>query len=262
MRQHHQKSNSSLRIAYVFILCIVLLVAGGFLLKLFLVLRASTFDGTHQYILEIDEGNRKGALVSFNPNSSVVTILHVSGGADKSYGRYLGVPVDGSVVMDDIASPSKLVANLLLHASHERGITVIDKLRLLLFVNALKPADFHETAIQLPIDSSVSEKLLPSLFLDNTLYTDNESIAIINATGESGIGSEVARQLTTIGMSVISVTTSLQDQKDTVITAVHTNTYTVQRIERLFHVDATTSTKQGISDITVTIGKESLSAIE
>lgn len=263
MRHSTKKSDSSLRIALVFFMSILLLIAGGFLLKLFLVLRASTFDGVHQYILEVDESKTKGALIAFNPSMNTVTVLHVAGKVDSTFGKYLDVPVDGFAEMSAFpATPSELIARLLLHARDEKGITIIDKLRLLLFVNGLKNSDFKESSLQLPVDSSTTEKLLPSLFLDNTLYSDNESISVINATGEPGLASKIAHELSVIGMNVVSVTTSSKEQDKTSISALRTNTYTVARIEHLFHISATTLNKQGISDITITIGKDSLAELE
>ncbi|HSD98867.1 MAG TPA: LytR C-terminal domain-containing protein [Patescibacteria group bacterium] len=262
MRRSSYHSGNSLKIAFIFICCILLLIAGGFLLKLFLVLRASTFDGVHQYILEIDENREHGALVAFSPATSSITMLQINGRVDNTFGKYLGIPVDGVVSMSVPENPSELAGDVFIKSSHEKGITIIDKLRLLLFANSLKQDNFHKKTIQLPIDTATSDTVLPSLFQDTRLYNDNESIAIINATGESGVGSEIAHQLGIIGMNVLSVTTASDEQNATTIIAMHTDTYTVQKIERLFHVDARSTATTGISDIVLTIGKESLPALQ
>lgn len=262
MRRSSNHSGNSLKIALIFTCCIVLLIAGGFLLKLFLILRASTFDGVHQYIVEIDESHQKGMIVAFNPSSKSVVTLHVNGKVDSTFGKYLELPVDGVINMTIPSSSTKLVSDMLFQSREEKGITIIDKLKLLLFVNSLKKEDFHDSSLSLPVDASVTEKLLPSLFLDNTLYFDNESITVINASGEEGLASAVAHQLSTIGMNVISVITAQEDTATTTLAATNTNTYTVHRIERLFHVDALQEKTGGISDITLTIGKKSISELQ
>lgn len=257
-----KKKDNSLKIAGVFVSCILLLVVGGFLLKLLLVVRQSHFDSFHQYIVEVDESSTKGMLISFAPNSKSVTFVTVLGKVDSSYGKYLEIPVDGYVHMTIPKNLNQLTQQMLFGGKEEKDITIIDKLRLLFFVNTLKPTDYHEETVQLPIDAETSEKLLPSLFLDSTLYADNESVSVINATGQSGIGTEVAHLLTTIGVNVVSVTTSDEESTQTKLSALHPHTYTVSRIERIFHITSQTDTAHTISDITLVVGKNSLSQLQ
>lgn len=257
MRRSRNEGNS-LTIAFIFLCCIMLLLAGGFFLKLFLVLRESHFDGTHQYIVEVDESAQKGALISFVPSNKSIVVLVVGGQTGGNIGKYLQIPTDAKVHMDLPENMSQFVSSMLTKAKDETDITFIDKLRLLLFVNSLKPTDFHEQTITLPVDASVTEKLLPGLFQDNALYAENASVAVVNATGESGVGSEVAHMLAMIGMNVISVTSS-NDNSDTTSLVVQQNgSYTQRRLQQLFHVGASVTKTPMISDITLTIGKNSL----
>src|SRR5690348_2392105 len=99
MRHSSVRTKSSLAIAFIFACSITLLIAGALLLKLFLILNASTFDGVHQFIVEIDENNHTGAIVAFNPGSSSITTLHITGTAPGSFGSSLGIPIDGKVTM-------------------------------------------------------------------------------------------------------------------------------------------------------------------
>lgn len=261
MKRSHIQSGNSLSIAVIFLLSIALLVLGGLLLKVFLVLRASTFDGQHQYIVEIDESPTSGEIVAFMPENKSVSVLHVSGRVDKTYGAYLSVPTDALVHMAIVPDINKLIGKMFFDTKREDSMTIIDKLRLLLFVNSLKMQDFHEQSIKLPVDEQVSGKLLPALFLDNALYTENESVVVVNATGESGIGSLVAKELSTIGMNVVSVTTSNDTQDETMLTTSNTNSYTVKRVEKLFHI-ISSKKSQTIADMTLTVGKKSLSQLQ
>ena len=255
------KSDSSIRIAVIFLLSIVLLIIGGVLLKVFLLLRASTFDGQHQYIVEVDNSPTSGELLAFMPENKSVSILHVNGKVDRSYGVYLAVPVDATVAMESGGSVDKQIGRMFFDTKKESGITIIDKLRLLLFINGLKNQDIHEQTLTLPIDDQTSSKVLPTLFLDNALYNDNASIAIINATGESGIGNLVAKELSVIGVNVVSVTTAGDTQQTTTFTTDNTNSYTLSRVEKLFHTQSSKKS-QTIADMTLTVGKDSLSQLQ
>lgn len=258
MRRSSQKSGNSLKIALIFFCLIFLLIVGGILLKLFLILQLSTYDGSHQYILEVDESNQKGELIAFLPQTKSVTILTISGSVDHGFGQYIDVPVDATVHLPISSNINQLIQEMLIHGANGQGMTVIDKLRLLLFVNMVKPVDMHQQSIQLPIDATVSQKLLPSLFLDQTLYADNESVAVVNATGVQGLGSRVAKRLTVLGINVVSVTSVDPLGNGTVLTARNTNTYTVSRISKIFHAKTQMSKGPSISDITLTVGKDSL----
>ncbi len=262
MRKSSIQKGSSLAIAAVFIACIVLLIAGGVLLKLFLVLRASGFDGVHQYIVEIDESKTRGEILAFSPSTQSINVLRVKGKVDTTFGAYLKVPVDALVVMPLVKSPLQVIGNMLWHAKDEKGITFIDKIRLFLFANSLKPTDFHETSIKLPIDPVAADTVLPSLFLDNVLYADNETITVVNATGQPGIAADAAKMLTTIGMDVVSITTADATQHTTTIVANTLGSYTVNRLGRIFRVTPIKGHGSVVSDITLTIGKDSLSQLQ
>ena len=91
MKRSSKKTGNSLRIAFIFLCIIALLIAGGVFLKLFLILRASTFSPSHQYILEVDESNQKGALIAFLPASRSVVTINISGKVgDSGFGEYHG----------------------------------------------------------------------------------------------------------------------------------------------------------------------------
>lgn len=256
------RNGSSLYIAFIFVCCIALLFVAGIILKLFLVLRASTFDGTHQYIVAVTGNSNQDAIISYNPQARSVVMLSVNGKPEESFLNDLDMRSDATVSIPVMRDASKMTENMLFHDTSGKGMTIIDKLRLLLFVNTLKPSDFKYQTISLPTDTKTRENLLPSLFLDQALYNENESIAIINATDQSGLGSTVAHMLTTIGANVVSVTTAEGVQNVSSLTASNTNSYTVQRLGRLFHITPSSSKNQTISDITLTLGKDISSQLQ
>lgn len=262
MRRSSHHAGNSLQIAFIFVCSIVLLFIAGMLLKFFLVLNASTFDGTHQYIVAIKGEDSQTVFVSYNPSGKSVNVLRVKGKSDdQSAASYLGLPIDASIRVSLSDDVGKMTENMVFHPKNEEDMTVIDALRLMIFVNTLNATGFHASSLTIPTDDKTKEKALSSLFLDQALYAENESVAIINATGESGVGSKVAHMLSTIGVNVVSVTTAENNQDKSVLLATQDNTYTVKRISRIFHVGITKKT-QTISDITLTLGKDSLSLLQ
>lgn len=202
-------------------------------------------------------------LIAYNPTISSVTSILVEGKADISLGRELGIPVDAITHLPLQSDIPSLTRDMIFKGSHQSGMTILDSIRLFLFVNSLKQNGFHVQTISLPASPTVTEKLLPGILQDSTIYFDNESIAVVNATGVSGIGTEVAHLLTIVGMNVISVTTAQEDEDTTSIVATQPTSYTVMRMQRIMHATATSATQTAhISDITLTVGKKSLRQLQ
>lgn len=261
MRHSSRNSGNSLQIAVVFICSIFLLLFAGLLLKLFLLFSASTFDGSHQYIVMITGNQKEGAFISYNPSAKTASLVTVTGKINGDYASALGVPVDASVSIPISGDLSKMTQHMLFVGKDEKNMTIIDALRLFLFVNTLNANNVHTVAISMPLDDKTRATVLSSVFLDSVLYTDNKSVAIVNATGESGLGSDVAHMLTTIGISVVSVTTADNDQQQSTLVATSDDTYTVRRMSKIFHIPVMRK-QQTISDITLTLGKESISQLQ
>ena len=262
MRKSSLHSGSSLAIAAVFIVCIFLLILGGLLLKFFLILRASRFDGVHQYIVAIRQDKSHAEIIAFSPSAQSVEALRITGTANVSDNVYVHVPVDARLTMPLVSSVPTLVGNMLMNAKDEQGITVLDKIRLLLFVNSLRPGDIHQTSLTIPADPVATDRLVSGMFLDNSLYADNKTITVVNATGVPGIAADAAKMLTTVGMDVVSVTTADANQNHTTLVVGHVGGYTENRLAHFFGVTPTVGTGSVVSDITLTIGKDSLPQVE
>lgn len=252
-RSAHQEK--SLGIAFVFLFCVILLVVGGVFLKLFLLYRVSSFDGNHQFIVAVNQEDASNAILVFNPQGHQATMLTVSG-QNFSY-KALDIPIDASVTTLLSSQIVQLTQNMLTKDRRDSNMTILDRLRLFLFINSLKPSDLHYVSVALPIDEATREKIFPGIFTDSTLFADNESVAVVNATGQTGMGTHVAHMLTTIGINVVFVTTGDKIVSASTLISMHPTTYTTQRLGRLFHVGPKISTQQGIADITLTIGKDS-----
>lgn len=262
MRRSSLHTGSSLAVAAVFLACIVLLILGGLLLKFFLILRASGFDGVHQYIVSVRQDKSHAEIIAFSPSTQSVEALRITGTANVSDNVYVHIPVDARLTMPLVSNVPNLVGNMLLHAEDEQGITILDKIRLLLFVNSLRPTDIHQTSITIPTDTVAMDRLVSGMFLDNALYADNKTITVVNATGVPGVAADAAKMLSTVGMDVVSVTTADANQNHTSIVVGHVGGYTASRLSHFFGVAPTVGTGSVVSDITLTIGKDSLPQVE
>ncbi len=256
-KSSRQQFGQSLSIAVVFICTVVLFLLVGVSVKLTLLFMSSSFDGTHQYILSLNSKSNPSELIVYSPQTKSASLVTIHGGNAQG----IDVPVDASANVPYIHSIPKLTQNIFA-ASDKDNMTILDAIRLFLFVNSLNQDSFHYQEITLPLSAVDREKLFSNLFFDNGLYADNESVAVINATGESGIGSKVAHMLTTIGVNVISVTSS-DPQATSILTSSHTQSYTAQRIAKLFRVHPQNTGSAGsLSDSTLTIGKDSLERLQ
>jgi hypothetical protein len=232
-----------------------LLVVFGLLLKVFLIYHASVFDGAHQFVLQIRQSSGT-QVIAFNPDTNSAVIL--SAKEDSSdLGTILGVPVDATISSALPASSLVgLTQELLFHPKEHMPFTLIDRIRLFLFANNVKPTAITTKQVTIPVDPQTKDVLIPQLFTDHTIYSENMSISVINATQVSGIASKVARLITVLGANVVSVKGN--DKKEAMSSLVYTGkvSYTTRRLEKLFGVKAQQSTKAMLSDITLTIGED------
>src|SRR5690348_12492611 len=96
-----------LAIALVFVCVVASLVAISLALKGYLVVRASRFDGTHQFILRAN-GPDKTSFIAFNPDTKSVTELSVLGSMPHPV-----LLADASVEYSSTGSPMSLADTLI-----------------------------------------------------------------------------------------------------------------------------------------------------
>ncbi len=243
----------SLSIALFFILLVALLVGLSIALKIFLLFKAAKFDGEHQFILELHTPSQK-QLLSFSPDTNTISVLSLKDTPPMSFGKFLGIPEDGVVTLSEPSDSMYVLAqNLLFHPPSHLPLNVIDRLRLFLFVNNLKPTNISESTWA---KEEQDDKKLSQLFTDHTAYTENLSISLINASGVSGLGNKAAQELSHIGLNVISVTSSQDSKEKSNIVYSGKEGYTTKRLMHILKIEAFPSPSAMVSDITVTLGKD------
>ncbi len=253
-----QLGEKSLSIALFFVLLVVLLVGLSVALKIFLLFKAAKFDGQHQFILELHAPSQN-QLLSFDPDMNSAVVLSLKGQVASPFGNSLGIPEDGVVTVSARSdSLYTFVQNLLFHPPSHSPFNIVDRIRFFLFVNNIKPTSISE--VEWTVSNQTDDQKLTQLFTDHTAYTENLSVAIVNASGVAGLGNKVATYFSHIGVNVISVTSSQQQVDPTAIVYSGKEGYTVDRLARIFSKKPKASTAPMLSDITVTLGKESANA--
>lgn len=258
-RKLFKSKNNSLSIGLTFILITTLLIVGGVLLKFFLLLSASSFDNAHQYVLAVKDSDNKNALIDYDPNNLKITEI-IATGPTASLNNALELPVDSSTQMQIQENFSTFSKDLLTKSKTDNNLTIIDKIRLFIFSYFLKDSDVKIIKTNLPIDPSLARQI-PQIFQDKTLYNENESISVVNATGITGFGNKVARILGNVGANVVSVTSSDVNALSS-LTTNHPDSYTMHQLKAFFTKNVIISSKPMIADITFVVGSDLLKRVQ
>ena len=237
---------------------VLLLIIVALLIKVFLIFHHSVFDGKHQFVLALRKPEATQFLI-FNPDDSPTSIQNVivEGSSPKNPESTFLIPVDATAISTDTTTAIDTITSSLFFHRHQMHaqITIVDALRLLLFVHSVESKNEQS---QIVSSQNFTQQITSSNspFIDQTIYREGESVAIINATDVSGFGTKIASLLSLMGVNVISVT-SAEDQKPTSSVGYSGNlSYTASRIAKVLHMPLTHLSGVQISDITVTLGED------
>lgn len=233
---------------------LLIIVALG--IKVFLIFHHSVFDGKHQFVLALKKPQDTQFLI-FNPDANTIQSVIVTGSSPKNPESTFYVPVDATAVTTDTtASISDITNSLFLHRHQMRAqITIFDSLRLLFLLHSVDSKN-ETTKIFSASDFTQQETAGTNLFIDQTVYKEGESVAIINATNVSGLGTKIASLLNRMGANVISITSAEDPIPSSSVGYTGTFSYTPSRIANVLHMPLIHLSGVQISDITVTVGED------
>lgn len=274
--KQNQQSGKTVRFALLFFVFILLIVIGSFLVKGISVIQNSLFDGNHRFTILMQlEKEPQNVLLSFSPENTTASILYIKGkhAVDpQELGVILGVQIDAFVAMHGDTSLQKGNINAFLPALFQKitfkqdniktNMTFIDAVRLWMFVRKIPTHGVLEKTYIFPsnsednLDMGELDLLISSLFADHTIIEEKRSIQIINASGISGLGNRIARIVTNMGGNVIAVSTGDSVLPMSEIVYSEAESYTLEKLQRLFRKKGVSTDKQAISDIVVIVGKD------
>lgn len=257
-----ERRSKALQIALLFGVIVVLLIGLSLLVKLGLLIHQSHFDAQHQFIIQVNQTSSASNIVIFSPDTHTIAILALTGrDAGTSAVRTIQLPVD-AIVTSDLSGEkgSSLIHRVLIASAGRSTLNILDKLKLLAFSQTVSDDQLATKTLSLPTSQAAIDAATSSIAIDQTLYKDGMTIAIVNGSGVAGLGNTVAKILGHIGANVISVTTADKDVSTSSLVYTGSKTYTVNRLAHIFRILPVSTTKAGIADMTLTIGKDKTTA--
>ncbi|OGH19514.1 MAG: hypothetical protein A3F31_03500 [Candidatus Levybacteria bacterium RIFCSPHIGHO2_12_FULL_38_12] len=303
MRVKKKKSTvDSQKIAFYFVLGIASLLFVSFVFRAIILVSKSKFDGHHRFTIQVSKsGQKEEALISLEPSSRMLSVLHLpEGPAVNPVSRFLEVPIDGHVILTsesqdrylvgllkletDIGGKdvSLILAKLILQYNQlKTDLTIMDIVRFAWFSKGVHKNMVKFVAVSKSLTESSIDRISSSFFPDTDLQKENATIAVVNATGVSGLGNRLARFISNMGGTVVSVSTGKSDEEDSKIIKRTKKSYTFSKLLQvtgfreaeiitptpvppdslsLIPKEESIETQDSfVSDIIVVIGKKSLS---
>ncbi len=275
-KRNHRHKNKSLRFALIFCLLVLFWVLTAFVGKIAVLFSESKFDGAHRFTIAInakEKENNAVLFVSFAPDANSLSIVEAVGESiDKNFStKDITIPVDEYLVIDKDSMPSgdsgkkhieKLLQSMLFQ-KREKGenLTPIDIIRLLYFTKTVDVNNVVFGKIIVSSKDALSSKnkdAISGFFVDRAIVEENMSITIINGTGKSGYGATIADEIAQMGGNVVVVSTADETIAHSAIEAHSGNAYTVKKLHLLTDFPVVVKKRNGISDITILLGKDSL----
>jgi hypothetical protein len=255
-RKKSSQSNN-LQLAGIFIAAVLGLIFLSFLVKVILVINESQFDGKHKFNILVSNKESK-YVVSLNPQVRSISILKIP--YNLNVYNSLEIPIDGIISYNGNEGISNL-STLFLKSELPFGqkiekLTPLDLLRLSLFTRTISSGSTYQREIDSNINKSQEDTIISLTFTDASIYEENKSIKIVNATNISGLGSKMAAFISNIGGNPVLVTNDLKIAEKSKIIYNNKESYTVKKLSTYFNLLKEKSTENGIADITIIIGND------
>jgi hypothetical protein len=258
-----QSESKSLKTFFVYTAIVLFFILLSLSIRGFYLLQQSRFDGKNQMIIAFGKDETVSEIAAFRPSERAVTVVTLKG-EDVSFstlGKKLGiiptavVKTKGNVPLDTDISDT--MRELLLHYyTVKTNLTILDATQL--FFVSRKPTlnnrDVREMTVS--TDNEKNNKFVADLFTDDTIFSENVSIQVVNASGESGMGKRLERGITNLGGNVVSISTSRNPDKSSKIQYFGQETYTLATLKKVLGFPVEKLEKEAIADIIITIGED------
>lgn len=229
----------------------------------------SKFDGKHQVVIALGQKETVEKIVAFTPAERSVTVLTLEGDnvSFSSLGSKLGIlpnatiRTNGHVSLDgDISQTMQTV--LFNYYTVKTNITIFDAIKLFFVSRKPSLSDQDSKEITVSNDEESNNRLIANIFVDDSIFSENVSIQVINASGEAGVGKRLERVLTNRGGNVVSIATSRESERLSKITYFGEETYTLSTIQKLLEFPTEKLEKEEIANIVIIIGEDSKNSIK
>jgi hypothetical protein len=259
--ESHEKKNS-LRTVILFCSIVAIIILVSLIYRGIQLVQHSKFDGKSGIIISLmQKDKKKAAIYSFDPVKESVSVFIIQNRSGVGNLRQiLHLPIEGEVKRETVSEttdfPFTITSPSLLLPSSGSEITLLDSFRLWYISKTIAERDKTLKKMNLTDAEQLSDEELSSLFIDSQLENDKQTIAIVNGTSISGLGSRLESQLSHIGGNVIAITTSHIPIQTSRILYYGEPNYTVKKLQRITHFPIALREEGGISDILIEIGED------
>lgn len=259
--------NKSLKTFFIYTIIVFLIVIVALSVRLFFIFGQSKFDG-HSIDVAINYNGQVVSIMGIDLEKKSISIIEINkkGVSVDNLAAVIGIIPEANIDAESNISnqpADSILTKILLKADGTKSdLTIIDKLRLLFF--AKTAANIHQQRADLDPAGATAyiDKLIIKFFTDTSIVSENNSIQIINATDISGLGQGLERVIVNKGGNVISVTSSRDKKRKSIIRYDGDYNYTVRKLERILKIPSEKTESKSIGEIVIIIGKDYLSSQE
>jgi len=260
---NNEKKSTSLRTLFFYGIIVFILIMVAFAVRVYTVIEKSRFDGEHRFTLAVVNSEKVLVLFSFEPLNSSLSMLRFANNlhiSSSSLNKSLGIIPDGSLKIRNTLDstnniPPILQALMWSWNSTSRNITFYDLIRFWYYSHKIPVSTVNNKELSSLSDLDDVDRAVLLLFGDSVIASENVSIQIINAAGESGLAQRLSRVISNLGGNVVSVQTGpVQDHSE--IQYYGNETYTSNKLYTLLHYNKKKSEMRAIAEIVIIIGKD------
>ena len=264
----YPKRSQNIQLAFWFFAIFILLIVISFITKVIIIVRSSTFDGSHRYTI-ISQTKGDSSLYSVDPENKSIVVLSIVGNKDpKSVGGLLKIPVDGVVSCKEECflthneNPSETFKSILLNSRNiVTNLTILDSLRLWFFAQSVPQTFIQSDTLSAGQDPALLDKKVAGYISDPSVSKENATVSVVNGSGMPGLGNRLARYVSNLGATVVSVTSSEKPLGKSTIVYIDKDSYTFRRLSQLLQFQNEAMKKPSLSDIVITIGEDQKNTI-
>ena len=246
-----KKKKQNIGIGIVFILLIVFVILTSLILKIFDVYLKSSFDGKNNFNIS-HLGSGGWEVISLSPKDNSIAILNIKTSDNKKFVN-LRIPEDLNLTSSEDAASGN-VKNVLRSILSSEDANIFDILKINLFLNSVQPRSIND--LEIDIDDERVYGVISESLSNQTFLSEKLTIELINSTGETGVGSNVARFITNLGGNVILVNTGGKVEPTSRIYTQKKKAETVKKIQKLLAAEIDSISQPALSDVKIVIGRD------
>ncbi len=259
-QRHHE--SKSIKTFFIYASIVVGVIVLSLVIKSYFLIKQSRFSKDNQFILSIEHKNRVEELALFNPSEDAVTLFRLQGTAvdASSLEKELGILPDAFInssselPLSDMRDTIRTTA--LQYHSLKTNMTIFDVIGL--FFDLQKTAITNQKEQDLIVNSDIdkNDRMIKNFFTDEKIFSENVSIQIVNASGVPGVANRLERALANLGCNVVSISSSHTNEQSSSIQYFGSETYTLQKLQRILGFPIVKTEKRSIATIVITVGRD------